>query len=51
MLDPDQRLISLEEALDLCGRTKPVAHQYGREFLRKHVDEGSTRRIQGRGLT
>lgn len=50
MLDPDQRVVSLQEALDLCGRTKPLDRRFSREFVREHVDEGSIRRIQGRGL-
>lgn len=50
MLDPDSRVMSLEEALDLCGRSKPVARQHRREFVQRHSEEGAVRRIQRRGL-
>lgn len=50
MLDADTRVMSLEEALDRCGWSKPVASQYRREFVEEHRAEGSIRRIQGRGL-
>jgi hypothetical protein len=51
MLDPDCRVISLAEALDRCGTTKPLASQFSRDFVKRHVAEGNVRRIQGRGLT
>ena len=50
MLDPDCRVSSLEEVLDLCGHSKPLDHKFSRDFVRKHVQEGSVRKIQGRGL-
>jgi len=50
MLDPDCRVISLAEVLDRCGYTKPLPHQFSRDFVKHRVREGSVRRIQGRGL-
>jgi hypothetical protein len=50
MLDPDCRVISLAEVLDRCGYTKPLPDQFSRDFVKRHVGEGSLRRIQGRGL-
>lgn len=51
MLDDDRRVIALAEALDLCGYTKNLPHQFTREFLERHASEGALRRIQDRGLT
>lgn len=51
MLDEDARVISLGEALDLCGRSKSLPHQFSREFVKRHVSEGMIRRIQGTGLS
>lgn len=51
MLDEDARVLSLGEALDLCGRSKSLPHQFRREFAKRHVSEGMIRRIQGRGLS
>lgn len=50
MIDTDTRVISLQEVLERCGWSKPVASQYRREFVEKHRREGSMRRIQGKGL-
>jgi hypothetical protein len=50
MLDPDARVMSLQEALEGCGWSKPVASQYRRAFVEEHSAEGFVRRIQGRGL-
>lgn len=50
MVDDDVRVISLAEALDHCGHTKPLRHQFSREFVDEHRREGATRRIQRRGL-
>jgi len=51
MLDRDCRVMSLAEVMDRCGYTKPLPHQFSRDFVKRHVGEGSVRRIQGRGLT
>ena len=51
MLDEDARVLSLAEALDLCGRSKSLPHQFRREFVKRHLNEGMIRRIQGRGLS
>lgn len=50
MVDDDRRAISLAEALEYCGQTKNLPHQHSRDFTRRHLAEGSMRRIQGRGL-
>lgn len=50
MLDPDCRVLALAEALERCGWSKPLPHQFGPEFLKRHMSDGSIRRIQGRGL-
>lgn len=50
MLDDDRRAISLEEALQYCGLTKPLPHQFRRDFTRRKLEEGTVSRIQGRGL-
>lgn len=50
MVDDDARVISLAEALDRCGHTKPLRRQFSREFVEEHQREGTIRRIQNRGL-
>jgi hypothetical protein len=50
MLDEKQRGASLEEALRRIGQTKKLPRQFQPEFTRQHLEEGSIRRIQGRGL-
>lgn len=50
MVDDDRRAISLAEALEYCGQTKNLPHELSRDFARRHLEEGSVRRIQGRGL-
>jgi hypothetical protein len=50
MLDPDCRVLSLAEVLDRCGYAKPLPERFARDFVKRHVGEGSVRRIQGRGL-
>ena len=50
MLDPDCRVISLAEVLDRCGYRKPLPDRFSRDFVKRHVNEGNVRRIQGRGL-
>lgn len=50
MLDDDARALSLEEALEYCGQTKRLRHQFRRDFTRAKLSEGNMRRIQGRGL-
>lgn len=50
MIDTESRVMSLQEALDRCGWSKPVRSQFRREFVEKHRIEGSMRRIQGKGL-
>lgn len=50
MVDDDSRAMSLSEALEYCGQTKNLPDQFSRNFTRRNLAEGSTRRIQGRGL-
>lgn len=50
MVDPDARVISLEEALAMCGQSKHLEHQFTAEFAQRHLEEGKIRRIQRRGL-
>jgi hypothetical protein len=51
MLDEDRRAISLEEALQYCGLTKHLSHQFQREFTHQNLEQGNVSRIQGWGLS
>ncbi|HVR73414.1 MAG TPA: hypothetical protein VMT52_03745 [Planctomycetota bacterium] len=42
-------MIALSEALELCGYTKPLAHQFREEFTSRHAEEGKLRRIRRAG--
>lgn len=50
MLDLRERAISLFEALQACGHSKPLPAMHRPEFVREHLDKGSENRIYRRGL-
>lgn len=50
MLGLRDRLASLEAVLRQIGFTRPLPHFQREDFLRKHCEIGSLRRIQGDGL-
>lgn len=51
MLDLREKAISLFEALQACGHSKPLPAMHRPDFVREHLDRGSESRIHGRGLS
>lgn len=50
MLGFSEQVVSLETALRDCGITKALPREHSENFVTDRLEEGRTRRIQGRGL-